>query len=490
MSGFSISGLGSGIDWTAYIASIRSAKEKALSNTLGKQSNKLTQEQTILTTVQGRAQDFKNNIQGFEFSKDFLTKTVSSSDPTVVTGLSTLSASNQSNTIQVQSIATNETWAANFTGVNNSVTSSDGTLTVNVRGKSQVLNVGAGTTLSGLAAQISNAGLGVSATVYDTGDGTATSARIAITDNLTGKANTDPTPGQNFNLSFTSTLTDLNTAAFGATPQTEGLDASIKLNGSAQVIYRQTNTINDVLPGVTINLVSAAPGVSKTLTVNSSTTNASTRINDFITKYNNIVLELQKDLKFDPTLAASGQDQTNPTAGNSALRSALSQLQNAVLGSVTSLLPNRSVRSLSDIGIISQYNAADPTLNGQLKIENQSKLDDALANHFDDTVAFFEGDIVGAVKYDGFSQKVDKTMTSLLDISQGVITSEATRVAKTNLSITDDVQKKLNRIQTEEDALKLKFSALEGQLAKLNSQGSQLTSVFASINGAVASSKK
>jgi flagellar hook-associated protein 2 len=487
MSGFSISGLGSGIDWSAYIQSVRTAKESALQRTLGKKSSKLTSETSVFQNVQSISTTFQNNVKGFQFSRDFLTKTVTSSDSTVVTGTASLAASNQSNTISVEQLATNENWQAQFSGVSNSVTSSAQTLTITVRGTAHVLNVTAGTTLTQLADQINAAAIGVSASVFDTGAGGATPARLSITDSLTGKSNSDQTAGINFNLGFSSTLTALATADFGVAPVVEGKDSQVKVNGSSETIYRDTNTLTDVLPNVTLSLLSADPGVQKTLTVASNTDNGTTKIQDFITKYNTLIKELKKDLKFDLSKAAAGQDQTNPTAGNSTLRSILDQLQSAVLSTVSTLPASYTIRSLADIGVTSTYTTADSADNGMLTLDS-TKLSNAMASNFDGVVAFFEGVTQGGVTYNGFSQKIADVLDSFLNSTQGSLTAGIKSIATQNLRLSDDLQKKLDQIQREEDTLKDRFARLETQLSQINSQGDQLNAVFASLTNS--SSKK
>lgn len=481
MSGFSVSGIGSGIDWSAYIQAVRNAKESALQRTLGKKSVKLTGQTNVFQGAQRIAQDLQTTMKGFAYQKDFLSKSVASTDKTVVTGVANLSASNASNTIYVDQLATNENWQASFSGVGSSVTSSTGTLAITVRGKTTTLTVSAGTTLQQLSDQINAAGIGVTSTIYDTGGGGATPARLSITDNLTGKSNTDQTAGVNFNLGFSSTLTDLNTASFGATPVVEGKDSKVRMNGSATSVYHDSNTFSDLIPGVSLTLVSAS-ATQQTLTVSSSTDAGTTKINDFIQKYNTLITELKKATFYDVTLASAGKDQTNPTAGNAQLRDLIDQMQAAVLGSVNSLPQDRTVRSLTDAGIRSNYTSAGSNDNGTLTLDS-TKLSSAMASNYDDLVDFFYGVTTGGVTYDGFSQKVIKALDGFLDPVKGSLPAAIKSIASQNLRLSDDTQKKLDQIQRQEDNLKARFARLETQLAALNSRGDQINSMFSALTG-------
>lgn len=474
MSGFSISGLGSGIDWSAYIASIKKAETEALSRTLGVKNQKMTNQNNVYQSMQGILDSLRSNVQGFAFSQDFLTKNVTSSDSSVVTGSATLSASNQTATIDVRQLATNEVWQGQFSNVNSSVTSSAQTLTITVRGTAHVLNVSAGTSLKSLADQINAAGIGVTANVFDTGAGGATPARISITDNNLGKYNPDQTAGINFNISISSTLTDLSTAAFGASPIVEGKDSLVRVNGGTDNIYRDNNTLTDVIPGVTLNLISADLGNAKTITVASSTSNALTKVKDFIEKYNLVVKQIRKAIKSDPNAASQGT-QANPTASDSTLRTVLNNLQSAVTSSVSTLPGDLTIRALADVGITTVFNSSDPSsdTNGTLQLD-ESKFNNALSSSFDGVVQLFEGVTRGGVKYNGFSQKVDDAMKGILDSSTGILATKIKTVSNELLRLSSDIEKKLDRIDKKEAMLKDKFARLETVLAQLNSQGQSI----------------
>lgn len=484
MADFSISGLGSGIDWSAYISSIRNAEETALAQTLGRRQTKAAAVQAVLSNIKGLMDGLKSSASGFEFAKDFKTKIVSSSDSSVLTATANLSSINQTNVVRVEQLATNEVWHGTLAGVNSSVSSADGTLTITVRGQNRVFNVTAGTTLTQLAAQINAAGYGISATVFDTGEGTGNTGRIAITDNTAGKSNPDQTAGINFNMSFSSTLTDLNTAAFGVAPVVEGKDAQVQINGSS-TMYRDSNTINDLLPGLTLNLVSADPGVDKTLTVSESSDAAATKIADFLNKYNKIVLEIQKAIKIDPTTAT----QSNPTAGNSTLRSVLAQLQSSVTSMVSTLPGGRTIRSLNDLGITSTFTSGESVGNGQLQLD-QAKLANAISSNYDEVVEFFEGVTLNDVKYNGFGKKVSDALDTILNFSSGTLPSAIKGLENENARLDKEIQLKLERLEKKEQFLKDKFARLEGVLAQLSSRQSSLTAALNSINPNNNSSKK
>ena len=480
---FSIPGIGSGIDWSNYIASIRSAAEKSLTNTLGRQQYKNSVQQTTFGQIQGLVDSLKNSMLGFQDARDFKTKSILSSDSNVITGTANLTALDTATTLSVEKLATNEVFQASFTGVSSVVTTADGVFNVTVRGQLKSVAVPAGTTLQGLASLINSAGLGVHAQVFDSQSGGTNPARITITDNLTGQADPDNTTWHaNLDFSTTaSTLTDFSNGAFSVL--TQGQDSQILISGNS--IYRDSNTVDDVIPGVSLNLVSADPGVDKTITVNSSLGNASTKIKDFITKYNTVVATIRKAVKFNP----NEQTQSNQTAGDPTLRSVLNMLQNAVTSTQTTLPGGSLVTALADIGITVSKDVQGDTA-GLLSFDSagEAKFNSMLSSNFDDVINFFQGVTqtsgTSTITYTGFGKNMTDIIGGLLtgsDGSQGALSSKMASLQAEGNRIDKRIQEKLNRIDKQEEFLKDKFSRLEVTLSQLNAKQSSTTAALNSI---------
>lgn len=482
MSGFSVPGIGSGIDWSSYINAVTKTQTDALSRTLVAQQTKLAAQQAVIGQVKGLVTDLQASISGFQSVGNFQTMSVGTSNANVATGMATTVALSQAFTVNVNQLATNEVWQAQFTGVGNSVTSTNQTLTINVRGVNHVVNVNAGTTLTQLAQQLNQANIGVNATVFDTGAGTGNTARLAITDSLSGKNDPQQTPGK-YNLSFTSTLTDLNTASFGAIPVIEGLDSKIFLNGGADPIYRATNNVGDVVPGVTIQLLSTNPSV--TLTVSASTADASTKMQDFIKKYNTLIDTLKKAIAFDPSQSV----QSNPTASDSTLTSVLSQLEASITGSIPTLPTTSSITSLAQIGITTTFSATGSATNGELTFD-QAKFSQALASNFTGVQQFFEGIKNGIqVINPGFGKYLNDSLNNLVAPINGVLASKFDSLGTQLDQLSKDIQAKSQRINANADEMKQKFANLEVVLSQLKQQQNSLSSMVTALSTTSSSSK-
>ena len=488
MSGFSISGLGSGIDWTNYLNSIYTAETNALSRTLGARQVKVSAQQTAMSQVKSLIEAFKGQLSNFEFVGDFKSKLLNTSNSTQVIGSASLTAINQSATVLVDRLATNETWTGKFSAVDAQVNSSgvDQTFTITVHGEDKVITVPSGSTLTDLTNLINNGNYGLSATVFNSNDGTAEPIRLSIVDNTTGKFNPDQTAGVNFNLAFASTLDVTPTGLVGGTPTIEGTDSRVYMNQSPAAvgscvdpIYRDGNVLDNVIPGVTLTLNSARTSTTDwvTLTVTESTNDASSKIASLVKSYNTMIGALKQAVAYNP----NEDVQSNPTAGDSTLNGVIQSLQNSVMRALTTLPEGSTITSLTDIGITSKYNTSgNSSGNGQLEFD-QAKFTSLLQSNYDDVVAFFQGKTVDTNQFEGWAKRVKTTVDSLIAPIDGVVTSKITSLEQQYKDLNEEITTKVERINAKQERLKSQFARLEAQLGALNSQQSALQSALNSI---------
>jgi flagellar hook-associated protein 2 len=481
MSGFNgISGLGGGVDWTSYIDSIIQGEQRALANTIGRREVKVSAEKTVFANVKGLLDGLRTSIRSFQFSGDFKVKSVVSSDATKVTGTASLAAFKQNMRIEIDDLAQAEVQRFTHTGVDDSVASADTTISIEVRGTTHNIEIKAGDTFKDLRDKINAARIGVTAAVFDSGDGTGEPARLTITDNKVGDEDSVNTTA-NVNVNFTGLLGTLATQDDDTNPQTatrfivKAQNASIKINGDT--IVRSSNTISDVIPGVTLNLLEETDvGEPVTINVTESTKDAATKVKQMVDRYNEAVKALKVAVAYDPAAQQQG-----PTAGNSTLRNVLSRLQSEFMASV-SQIPNSSssIRSLSDLGVKSSFNAQDPASNGLLTFD-ESKFNGLLNTNFDDVVQFFEGLEADGQTYDGFAVGMGRVMDSFTTGATGSINAKLTSIDSELGRIGKEKIDRLERLSRKEERLRGQFARLEGQLARLNGQQSTLNQSIQSL---------
>lgn len=130
---------------------------------------------------------------------------------------------------------------------------------------------------------------------------------------------------------------------FAPTFQT-GQDAVVVVD---DVTYtKSTNTVTDIIQGVTLNLLQADASNGVTLRVSSDASGAVGKIKNFVSAYNDFNTFLNGQLNFDPAAKQAG-----PLLGDSAMRAIQRRLKDIVSGQIAGLTTGNT--NLSQIGIAS-----------------------------------------------------------------------------------------------------------------------------------------
>jgi flagellar hook-associated protein 2 len=282
-----------------------------------------------------------NDISGFaDFSGVLATMDGSSSDTSVVALTSASSAATPgTHTIVVNSLATTSSGYLN--AITNASDTLTGSLTIQVgSGTAQTVNVGSDNTLSGLAAAINNAGIGVTASVLTDANG----SRLSLVSGTSG-ANGNLTVSSAITDASTSTALQYNTAATGA-------NASLTVDGVS--VSATSNTVSTVIPGVTFQLLAPSPvtnGTAETVQVQivNDTTSVTSAMESFASDYNAVIS------------AINAQEQNNASGAAEPLfgTPTLSLLQEQLLD---------SINQTSSSGYFTAITSATDTLSGSVAI--------------------------------------------------------------------------------------------------------------------------
>jgi flagellar hook-associated protein 2 len=186
---------------------------------------------------------------------------------------------------------------------------------------------------------------------------TETGNKITLTDDQTG-----------------TLLNDLGIAESAETDTT--LSAEIVLDGITTT--RKTNSVNDLITGVSIELFQADPGKPIALTIDDNLEGISETVASFIAAYNEIV-DFVKAQRATDTEGTRGEDQLLYNDG--LMQSSYRALQ-SVIGSGAQGVDSGALKSLRDIGI-------DLDQNGKLAVSDNTKFEDALLTNLDEVRALF-----------------------------------------------------------------------------------------------------
>ncbi len=323
------------------------------------------------------------------------------------------------------------------------------------------ITVPANSTLVGVKDAINSANAGVTAQIIDSGVQGATdrykimvtgqpgaSNAFTLSSSIAGVGfNTNPTPGQS-----DSTLQ----AALNANIVVDGISYS-----------RSSNTIPDVVPGVTFDLLSETVGSSASIQLSRDTTDLKTKIDKVVSTFN----DFQNFIKI-----ATDPKSTDPDFGGSLAKVSIgktvqAKLRQLVFGTAGSST-NNSVRGLRDLGVTLQQ-------DGTLTVDATVFQKVSTAN-YDKVVSMFSGKSLQnekgattdgvAVSLTGWVKTLVSAQGPLLQGSQ----NDSTKVNK--------YQDDLTKLQTRMDALLARytkqFAAMDSIVGKSNSLKTSLTSTF------------
>jgi len=200
-------------------------------------------------------------------------------------------------------------------------------------------------TLSGIREAINNANIGAKASIINDGSGyrlvvTAedtgenSAMRIMTLDDLGGIATTG--------LSSIA-YNEVQNGAGTMSETAKGEDALLKANGLT--ITRASNSIAEVVPGVTLNLLSADVGKPISIVVAPDTAGIQEKVQDFVNAYNEF-----KKFSDELTSYNSATDQAGLLLGDSTLRGIQSQVRSMISQPIEGLTGTK-YRSLTELGV-------------------------------------------------------------------------------------------------------------------------------------------
>ncbi|MEO7207364.1 MAG: flagellar filament capping protein FliD [Steroidobacteraceae bacterium] len=324
-------GIGSGLNISAIVASLTSSFGAAQTNQLTSQQTTLDSQVSAYGTFTSALDTLKLALPALEDPSQLAGFNATVADKNIATATTSSSAVAGQYSLQVNNLAS----AATLTSQPMASTAAalgTGTLTISVGGASTSITIDAtNSSLSGIAAAINSAqnNPGVSASIITTTAG----SRLVLSGTTTGAAN---------GITVTPSGGDGGLASLVLTQTQAAQDASFSINGFPTT--SASNVVNTAISGVTLNLQQAsAANTPTTLTISPDTSAAQASIDKFVTALNGVLSSISTLTAYDPSTQTAG-----PLNGNAILQSFQNQLQN-ILGKVTNA--SGGVKSLSDLGI-------------------------------------------------------------------------------------------------------------------------------------------
>jgi flagellar hook-associated protein 2 len=454
MAGIQLSGLVSGLDTGSIIDQLMTINKVP--------RKKITLDQDETTKRQGLLQDVSAKLTTLKFANDDLksaltwldSQSVESADTSKFTATRTAGAAPGGYDVQINQLATAERQTYGF-----ATPAADGTLDIaNGDGTARVsVNVKAGASLNDVVGAINS----------DTKSGLYA---VNVNGSLVLSSKT------------TGDTSGFSVSGSGIGTQTErvaGQNAKVSINGTAY--ERQTNTITDALPGVsitlkgktsgtdTVGLTVGAPGPDKDKIVD--------KVKSFVTAYNDLVTTTRASLSEKPIRGASttADIQKGTLFGDSGLSTMLSQFRTTLSTAVNGA--SGTFKSMTDLGISTGAASAtisQDALDGKLTID-ETKLRSALDSD-PNGVRSLLGGMSGS---DGFAQGFSKILTNYQG-SGGLIQARVTSTTSELSGLATKLSDFDARMDAKQALLTKQFTAMETALQQSQAAGSKFSSMFSS----------
>ncbi len=450
MSSFSVGGLNTGIDYNEMISQLIEIKRRPI-NILETKKTAYNDRISTYSELSTKLSDLKSAADNLKTSLGFFVKTSSESDSTVLDSTATGIASEGNYSIFINTLASTEKEVHNGTGltastdvVNNS--GSDKAFQYTYGSTQRTLTVADGTTLEGLKALINSdaSNPGVTATVVNDG----TNYRLIVSGDETGATNTI-TMDAGTTLDGTGSTVDFTASAFSENKT--AADADFTVDGLQ--ITRSTNSISDVINGVTLSL--KKENSSATITVAADHEAIKEQIQEFVTAYNDTMTFISSNSTYDTKSEESGI-----FVGEGTTRNIQNNLRSLVSGSVSGLSGSLSI--LAQIGITTDYKT------GNLEI-NSTTLDTNLGSNLDDVADLFKDST------NGIAVQLSSYISDISSIIDGSIELRKDGLQAIIDSISDTIRNMEYRLEKTEGDMVRKFAALEQLVGNYNTIGSYLT---------------
>jgi flagellar hook-associated protein 2 len=417
--------------------SIAALPAKAIQN----QQTDLVQKKLITTNLETAVSGLSASLTALSVVGDNKGLTASSSNSSKVAILTSTGSTPASYTVSdITSVAkaASETSLVGYADPSATAVSVTGTLKLTIGSSDYTITLTPETNnLAGLRNAINNLDAGVTASVLTTGTG-LTPNYLSVSANSTGEA--------------TLTITDDPSGAAAAllTSDNQGANAVFKLNGVA--VSKSSNTINDVVPGVSFEILGTTNGDSVTVSLASDRGKLKSALQNVVSNYNAVTAQLD--------------GQIGPTAGVLTGDFLIREI-GAKLRDLVGFQGAGEIKNFSDLGL-------ELSNTGELSL-NTSTFD-----------GLSDSEVSSAFTFAGSSANglgsLSAKFTQLSDPISGLIKIQQDQYETTSSRLSDDLAGITDKVTLLQTILAQKLQFADSLLAQLESQQNVLTGSLQSLN--------
>ncbi|MGB4418036.1 MAG: flagellar filament capping protein FliD [bacterium] len=382
--------------------------------------------------VRSRLTNLLNRVGDLRSATTYTAMKVSSGDEGVVTAAASAGAVPATYEVEVVQLAVTQRYVSEekFNDINKEL-NLEGKLLITGKEKTEEITIEAGDSLAVVMRKINDSDAGVRASIVD--------GYLILTGEDVGQ----------FTLSEDGDNGILDVLNLKEKRQFQ--EAVVRIDGV--IVPSPTNTLQDVIPGVTLNLKGTG---TTTVTIAQDTGRALAAVKGFIEQYNSVFDFISSQLAYNAETRTSGA-----LFGETVLMQIQSNLRQMV-GNPVEGFPEE-LKMLAQLGITTGKIGAGVTATGKLELDEEKFLKALEANP--DGVA----NLLKAV-----GDKLHDELTALTRSTTGIISGREKAVKDRIADLKEQVERWEVRLEKREEALVRQFTAMEKALSQLQSQGTWL----------------
>ena len=271
--------------------------------------------------------------------------------------------------------------------------------------------------------------------------------------------------GDNFILSLsggtiaTTSLSGSNYGPLNLTETQAATQAHIRVDSID--IYSTSNTLDEAIPGVTLDLTSAEEGTTSTVAVSLDEDAIKSQIEAFVRVYNDV-------MSYISSQSTSGDAKGGILGGDPGMNAVKRRMQTLL---TTTISNSGSLAAMSQLGLKTQR-------DGTLELDDEV-LTDAIQNNLDSV----EKMLVGEGDTEGVAARFQNYLEGMTDSIDGLYAANKKTTESTVRRIENRIEQMEMRLEKKEITMRNKFNALEELVSGMNSQSAFLTQQMDMLSG-------
>lgn len=470
-------GGGSGVDIRKLAEDLTNAERAPLESRINRSKEQKSAEISAYSVLKYDVENLISKFRSLDDAAELLSSEASSTDDSKVK-ISAVTGSAKAGThsitvsaLAAQQINISNSYSASSQSLNGgsgfdvSITDSDDNVTV--------VSISDGNdNPAGIVAAINSANAGVAATLLAVNTDSS-EYRIVLSGDATGSENAFVVSSSlaDADLGFHDSANGNNQQSGGVYSQQIAVNASFTLDGVS--LERASNTLGDVLEGVTVDLVGVSTSGATQIEVEKTNSQLKAKLQDVVAAYNSVKLSLRE---------ASNPESEDEIIGG-ALASdfaAVRQVRTVLYRAITqdSSTVSGSVSALRDIGI-------ELTRSGDLAF-NENKFDTVMSTSASDVSTMLSAGTNDQSEYDGAPQGLARDVISdleesLTDSLDGLFTSRTANSSSALADYEDELVELEVRMSNLFDRYLEQFTVMETLVSQLNSTRNSLSETWANM---------